>query len=306
MAAPMINAQFIDLLQLGLNEVFSVQRNELAADAVRPLLYNQEDVDTAFQRNQEIGGLGNLSTFNGAIEYDGIAEGFQIRYDQQRFVLGESFSVDLINDDLYGQIRQYPAKMAFATERSMEIQGATLFNNAFNTNTFTGGDGKALCDTGHVYRNSSQAAQSNSGTLPLTYDNLIATRKLMKAFVDDRGQLLRVMPNLLLVPRGLEDIAIQLTQSPEQPNTANRSINPIQRFMPGIQYVVWDYLNDTNNWFLIDSRLMKFYLHWYMREAPNFAIDPTSLFNLVFKARVTGRWTFGFDTWSWIYGHNVA
>jgi len=306
MAAPMINAQFVDLLQLGLNEVFSVQREELAADAVRPLLYDVEDTDWAFVRNQEIGGLGNMSTFNGAIEYDGISEGFQITYTNGRYVLGEAFSVDLINDDLYGQINKYPAKMAFATERTMEIQGASLFNNAFNTTVFTGGDGLSLCNSSHVYRNSSQAAQSNSGTSALTYDNLIATRKLMKAFVDDRGQLLRVMPNLLLVPRGLEDVAISLTQSPDQPNTANRSINPIQRFMPGIQYVVWDYLNDTNNWFLIDSRLMKFYLHWYVREAPNFALDPTSIFNLVFKARVTGRWSFGFDEWSWIYGQNVA
>ncbi len=306
MAAPMINAQFVDLLQLGLNEVFTVQREELADESVRPLLFAQEDVDWAFLRNQEIGGLGNLSTFNGGIEYDGISEGFQITYTNGRYALGESFSIDLVNDDLYSVINQYPAKMAFATERTMEIQGATLFNNAFNTNTFTGGDGLSLCSASHVYRNSSQAAQSNSGTAALTYDNLIATRKLMKAFVDDRGQLLRVRPNVLLIPRGLEDIAISLTQSPEQPNTANRSINPITRFATGIKPVVWDYLNDTNNWFLIDSRLMKFYLHWYMREAPNFAMDPTSLFNLVFKARVTGRWTYGFDTWPWIYGQNVA
>lgn len=306
MPTPIVNSVITDLLQLGLNEVFSVQRDELAADSVRPVLYAEEPVDWAYLRNQEMGGLGNLSTFNGGIEYDSINEGFQITYTNGRYVMGVSWSKDANDDDLYGQIKKIPAKMAFATERTMEIQGATLFNNAFNTNTFTGGDGQALCSASHTYKNSTQAAQSNSGTAALTYDNLIATRKLMKAFVDDRGQLIRVMPNLLLVPRGLEDIAISLTQSPEQPNTANRSINPISRFMPGLQYQVWDYLNDSNNWFLIDTRLMKMELHWYMREAPNFSIDPTSEHDLVYKARVTGRWTFGFDSWSWIYGQNVA
>ena len=307
MATPMINAQFVDLLQKGLNEVFSVQRTELAEDAVRPLLYAEETNDAAFVRNQELGGLGNVRPFNGAGEYDSFTEGFQIRYDHVRYWQGLSFSKDLIDDDQYGQIRQYPTKMAIAMERTMEIQGANLFVNAFNTtNGFTGGDGQSLCSASHTYRNSDVSSQSNTGTLPLTLDNLITTRKNMKKFVDDRNQLVRVRPDLLLVPRGLEDVAIQLTQSPDQPNTANRSINPVQRFMPGLRYVVWDYLSDSNDWFLIDSRLMKFYLHWYMREAPNFSIDPTSEFNVTFKVRSTGRWSYGFDSWVWIFGHQVA
>lgn len=306
MSAPLVNAQFIDLLQLGLNRVFSVQREELAADSIRPMLYAEETNEFAFARNQEIGGLGNLQPYNGAIEYDGIAEGFQITYNHIRYVLGEAFSRDLINDDQYNVINQYPAKMAMAVERTMEIQGAGLFNDAFTGAVFKGGDGLSLCNASHVFRNSSVAAQSNSGTAALTYDNLITARRTMKAFVDDRGQILRIQPDLLIVPRALEDIAISLTQSPEQPNTANRSINPIARFMPGISYVAWDYLTDNNNWFLVDSRLMKLYLHWYMREAPNFAIDPTSDFNLIFKVRVTGRWSYGFDSWPWIYGNNVA
>jgi hypothetical protein len=302
----MLNGQFNDLLQLGLNEIFTVQKDELAADAVRPVLYAEEDVDWAYLRNQEMGGLGNMTTFNGAFEYDSIGEGYQITYNNGRFAIATSFSADLAADDLYGQINKIPAKMALSAMRTMEIQGASIFNHAFDTNVFTGGDSQALCYTAHTYRNSSAATQSNSGTLPLTYDNLIATRKNMKAFTDDRGQLIRVMPDLLLVPRGLEDVAISLTQSPDQPNTANRSINPIQRFMPNLSYIAWDYLTDSNNWFLIDSRLMKLELHWYMREAPNFAIAPDSEFNKVYKVRTTGRWSFGFDTWSWIYGQNVA
>lgn len=305
---PMIDSQFVDLLQLGLNNVFTVQKDELAADAVRPVLYSEEDVDWAYLRNQEMGGLGNMTTFNGAFEYDSIGEGYQITYTNGRFAIATSWSVDLVNDDLYGQINKVPAKMAISGIRTQEIQAASIFNHAFDfdTSVFTGGDSQALCYTAHTYKNSSVATQSNSGTDALTYDNIIKARKLMKAFYDDRGQLIRVMPDLLLVPRGLEDIAISLTQSPEQPNTANRSINPIARFMPGLSYIAWDYLTDSNNWFLIDSRLMKMELHWYMREALNFAINPTSLFDLVFKARTTGRWSFGFDTWSWIYGNNVA
>lgn len=308
MAAPMINAQFVDLLQKGLNEVFTVQRAELAADAVRPVLFNEETVDLAFMRNQEIGGLGNVPLFNGNIQYDSFGEGYQITYTNQRYAQGLSFIKDLIDDDQYGVIRQYPTKMAIAMERTMEVQGASLFSNAFNTTVFTGGNGQALCSNSQVYRNSGVAAQANKGTSALTYDNLITTRKLMKAFKDDRGQLLRVNPDLLLVPRGLEDVAIQLTQSPDQPNTANRSINPITapRFMPGLSYIAWDYLTDSNDWFLIDTRLMKFYLHWYMREAPNFAIDPTSDFNLVWKVRASGRWSYGFDSWPWIFGQQVA
>ena len=70
--------------------------------------------------------------------------------------------------------------------------------------------------------------------------------------------------------------------------------------------IVWDYLSDTNNWFMIDSMLAKMYLNWYDRVPMEFAMDPTSDFSLEARFRGYMRYSYGWDDWRWIYGHNVS
>ena len=66
------------------------------------------------------------------------------------------------------------------------------------------------------------------------------------------------------------------------------------------------YLTDTNNWYLIDSRMAGMYLKWYWRVQPEFQQDPTSDYNLAMKYRGYMRFSFGWDSWMWIYGNEVA
>jgi hypothetical protein len=65
------------------------------------------------------------------------------------------------------------------------------------------------------------------------------------------------------------------------------------------------YMTDTNNWFMLDSQLAALYLHWYWRVRPEFTSDPASDFNLKLKFRGYMRFIFGWDDWTFVYGHNV-
>jgi len=47
-------------------------------------------------------------------------------------------------------------------------------------------------------------------------------------------------------------------------------------------------------------------LLWYWRVRAELGIDPTSDFNLVAKYRGYMRYSFGWDDFRWVYGHEVA
>jgi hypothetical protein len=126
----------------------------------------------------------------------------------------------------------------------------------------------------------------------------------MREYKDDRGNLIPIRPDTLLVPPELEDAAWTATQSMDKPGTANNDGNFVRS--KGLSVVVWDYLTDSNNWFMVDSRLGGLFLNWFDRVSMEFAADPTSDFNLIAKYRGYMRYSYGWSDWRFVYGHNVA
>jgi hypothetical protein len=177
-----------------------------------------------------------------------------------------------------------------------------VFNNAFSS-TYTGGDGVELCGA-HPYSPSNATTQSNAGSTALSYDSVIATRKLMKSFVDDKGNKIPINPDTILVPLELEDTAWTAVESMSKPGTANNDGNFVRS--RGFNVITWDYLNDANNWFMMDSRLMGLFANWFDLEPMEFAADPSSDYNLVAKYRGYMRYSYGWSDWRWVYGHEVA
>jgi hypothetical protein len=84
----------------------------------------------------------------------------------------------------------------------------------------------------------------------------------MRGQVDDRGNLLEVVPNTLLVPPALEKDAIIITKSDQRSGTANNdaNVNKMAEYTGGrLKVIVWDYLgaaaggSDTA-WFLLSPQ----------------------------------------------------
>ncbi len=70
--------------------------------------------------------------------------------------------------------------------------------------------------------------------------------------------------------------------------------------------IVWDYLTDANNWFMVDSQMAQLHLNWFDRIPVEFALDPSSSFNLVAKFRGYMRYSLGWNDWRWVFGHAVT
>jgi hypothetical protein len=297
-----VSEQWAELLEPGLRAIFETQRAALAAQAVLPQLFNVQSSSKAQEHDLGMGGFADWEEYKGAIEYDDPEQLWKTTYTHVEFARGFKVERKLVDDDLYNVINRRPRGLALSAERKREKDAASVFNNAFSS-SFAGGDAVELCGA-HPYSPGNATTQDNSGTTALSYDAVIATRKLMRAYVDDRGELVPINPDTILVPPELEDTAWTIVNTVLKPGTGNNDANFVRSNVNNV--ISWDYLTDANNWFLVDGMLAKLYLNWFDRVPLEFAMDPTSDFTLEARFRGYMRYSYGWSDWRWLYGHEVT
>jgi phage major head subunit gpT-like protein len=292
-----------ELLSPGLRSIFFKQVDSLTQPSRIPILFNVMGSTKASEDFLGVGGFGDWTAYTGEIDFDDFNQGYKTTLTHVEYTKGFKVERKLYDDDQYNIINQRPEGLAMGAVRTREKHGVSVFNNAFSS-SYTGGDSVSLCNASHPYSPVNATTQSNTGTTALSYDAIIATKKLMREYKDDRGELITVMPNTLLVPPELEDTAWTIVSSMNKPGTADNDANYVRS--QGWNVVVWDLLTDANNWFMIDSGLAKRHLIWLNRSNLEFAMDPASDFNLEARYRGYMRYSYGWSDWVWIYGHNVT
>ena len=299
-----ISEQWAELLLPGLRRIFEVQRDALAAASLVSGLFNVIPSSKAQEFDLGIGGFGDWQEYEGAIEYDDMEQLWKTTYTHTEYVRGFKVERKLVDDDQYNIINRRPRGLALSAMRTREKHAASVFNNAFST-SYVGGDAKPLCESaGHPYSPSNASTQTNEGSTALSYDAVVATRRIMREYKDDRGELVQVNPTLILHPPELEEPASAIVNTMNKVDVADYHDSFIRR--KGITNVGWDYLTDANNWFLIDPQLAKLFLLWIDRVPLEFEMDPTSDFRLEARYRGYMRYSFGWSDWRWVYGHLVT
>jgi len=297
-----ISEQWANLLEPGLRSIFNKQRDALIAESRIPMLFNQMSSQKAQEHFLGVGGFGDWVEYDGTIDYDDFVQGYKTTLTHVEYTKGFKVERKLVDDDQYSIINQRPKGLATGAVRTQEKHAASVFNNAFS-GSYVGADSVALCGS-HPYSPTNATTHSNAGTTALSYDAVVATRKLMRAFVDDRGEMITVVPRHLLVPPELEDTAWTIVNSMNKPGTADNDGNYVRS--QGWEVIVWDYLTDANNWFMIDKTLADQHLMWIDRVPLEFTMDPTGDFNLESKFRGYMRYSYGWSDWPWVYEHNVT
>lgn len=282
-------------LALSLSALWERELVEMAQ--VAPL-FNRQSSSRAVERNRGLSSIGLVPKYNGSIEYEDMDELDLATYVHEHYVKGLRVPRTLIEDEEYNLIQRMVREHAQSFARTRAYHMASVFNNAFSG--VLGPDGKTLCATNHS--TGAKPSFNNRGTSPLTHDNVIATIETMMQWKDEKGLVLMAMPDTLVVPVGLRAEAIEITQSVLRSDNANNAVNAAA----GLGVIVEPLLTDSNNWFLVDSRASRTYLNWYDRIAPEFREDPTGDFDIEMRMRGRMRYSFGWDTHTWIYGHIVA
>ena len=307
---PLPAGNFADLLKPGLKSIFDIAMS--SPPDMLNTLFSVESSTRFEEQYQGMGALGTVPVFDGSVPYHDFDAGYRTDIRNYEMAMGIQVERRLADDDQYNQINRRAGNMASAFNNTIETDAANVFINAFTdsgTNRMgastNGADGVALLSTAHPDSPANtNSTQSNEGTYALTIDNLDTTRQNMRNFKDDKGNLLGVNPNTLLVPPELERTATQLVNQRAiyEPGSAQYDVN---MFSGRFNLIVWDRLTDSNAWFLMDSVLMKQHLIWQWRIRPEFS-QSEDFDGITAKYRGYMRYGIGWTDWRFIYGNNPS
>lgn len=266
-------------------------------------LFNVQTSSRAYEEVSGIGAIGidswlTYASSNKVSEAD-FDQGYKKTYTHVEYPLDLMIERKTIDDNQFPMLFKAIERMGDSAALRRETDAASVFNNATSA-SFVGSDAVALLSDSHPQSpQKTGVTQDNKFALSLTKANLRTVREAMMAFTDDNGNKMAVTPDVLLVPPALEDDAIEIVNSLQDPTSANNTINAMAgRF----RVQAWHYLTDANRWFLIDSSLMKMSLDWFDRSPLSIKLRDGDDRTLAAYWRGYMRYSYGFSDWRWVAG----
>jgi hypothetical protein len=308
MANPMISDQWPRFVLPIIRKEWDQSMNAIASPFMS--LMGVSSSVSSVEYSQGVGTFGLVPEYNsadaegapGAIQYDSFSPLFEATFTHKEYAKGVSIERKLMDDNRTGQIKRIAQNLGHSFGTTRAYHASSILNNAFAT--VTGPDSVYLCSASHNVNDSDGSHVSNLGTTALSYAAVVATLLAGSDMNDDRGYPMPSIYNVLYVPTALLSKAYEITNAIGKPEGANNDANFLAS--QGLRVVVDPYLSDANNWFMIDSAQASMHALWFNRVNPEIALDPSSDYNLVAKYRGYMRYSFGWDDFRWIYGHNVS
>lgn len=301
-----LQGAWADLLNSNIRKIYGDQLKQV------PTQYQNVFKVENSSRDREIeSSASGLSQFvltgeNQPVTYEDRNQGYDVTYTHQKWAKAISISKEMWDDDRFGVMRRGTQALAKSKMRTKDSIGADIFNYSFTSGgggkaSFTAGDSVALFSTAHT-RTDGGANISNYTTADLNESSLETGLITMRATVDDKGQLVGIDPDTLLIPPALEKEARILLDSTGRVGTANNDVNP---YKGRLKIVVWDRLGSAAGgsdtaWFLLDSS--EHLLTYFNRndtglQGPDYDFD-----NDVAKWKDSFRCRAGWSDWRGTYG----
>lgn len=304
MPTPMNTGGFGDLLDKRVTKLF-VDKYKQLKDRVSDF-YSMESSSDSFERWSEVGAIGDFTEFGGTVTYQSQNQGYDVTATHKEFVNGFQITRDLYDDDRHGVWERKPKALAEAYMRTRQKHAARIFNNAFSVDTYfyNHSEAVALCSNSHTTTSGASTASGfdNLVTSSLTATAVEAARIQFRGFRGDQAERISCMPDMLVIPVDLYGRAYEIIESSGKPDTANNDANVHKG---AYRVVDWEYLTDTNDWYMIDQSAMKDYLIWFDRIKLEFGMAE-ELDTLVAKWRAYCRYSSMYRDWRWILGAQVS
>ena len=305
MASPHVSGAFGDLLDPRFQKIFFESYAQL--ESMLPRLYTMVGTNGRNDmRWSQVGTLPDWSTFTGTVDYSSSAQGFDTTATPLEFTSGVQVERKLFDDDQYNIMDQRPRSLGTSGSRTREKHGARLFENAFAVDTlfYNNSEGVALCSNSHITNSgaSTSTGFDNLGTAALTATAVAASRIQMRGFRGDQADRISTVPNEIWHPIDLFEEAFEIVNSLGKVDTANNNRNVHQ----GVYTLHdWEYMTDTNNWFMTDSIMRAQMVFWTDRVPVEFAFAE-DLDTLIAKWRGYMRYAPAQTDWRWVLGHQVS
>jgi phage major head subunit gpT-like protein len=253
-----------------------------------------------FENYTGVGPLGLPAKRNegGNVQIDAVKQLDDKKLEPESYGLGVEHTREVLDDDKFSVFTRMGALLATAFRLNDEILAADVADNShLTTQTFyQSADGNAIHSDDHPI-DGGAATSSNELTTPadLSVTSLQSVTNLMADTVDDRGNQMMIIPNMLVVPTEEQYNAAQLTKSTDDPSTADRAISPFTDIAMG--YSVWRYLTDADKWFLW-SDYTKITEGWIWLVRQDFDVDhDVNVRNQTAVTVATKRFVYGVIDW---------
>lgn len=302
---PETSARHPDSIDVRFERIFT-EEYDLLPDPV-PQVYTMVGHNgRADIRWSDVGELEDFQEFTGLVNYDQTYEGYDVVATYLEFAKGFQVERKLRDDDQYNTIEAKPRALARAANRTRMKHGAQYYNTAFSVSTqfYVHSEGVPLCSNSHTTRSDASTASGfdNLGTSALSATAVETARQTMIGFRDDRGNRIQVMPNQISTGPANHEVAHEIVESRGKVDTAENNAN----FHQGsYQLFIWNYITDSNDWFMEDTMMRSDALFWSDRVPIEFAMveDFDTLFG---KWRGYMRYAWAWRNWRHIFGSQVS
>jgi hypothetical protein len=169
----------------------------------------------------------------------------------------------MYRDELYGLMEGLSEELSLSADATEETVLANHFNNA-ESSDFTGADGVELSSSVHVREDGSTYSNELSEAGDLSQTTLEQALIDFSDFRDGGGKRIQIGAATLLAPKEEKFNADRLLNSSQTPDDNTNAINPMKGI---VKPVIWNYLTDTDRWFLLSEK-SNHSLTLYTREEP--------------------------------------
>lgn len=192
------------------------------------------------------------------IQFDLPVEGNKKVVYYDAYGLGFQITPQMYKDDLTGNFKQMPSKLAKSAAQKPNVVFFDQFNSGFAGGGETAWDGKAIFATDHETLKSGETISNAAGTAgSLSETTLQAAFEYYDNLIDEAGNPLLLSGGFtLLVPNELKYSAHKLMKNVGAIGTANNDlniVNPGNGIVDGYGIHVSRYLTSSTAWFLLSA-----------------------------------------------------
>ena len=218
-------------------------------------------------------------------------------WTQTRHGLGFKISSGMKKFNRLGAMQWLTKSLKRAVKEYRDIDVFNMFNHATSTTYATGYDGLSLANTAHTLIGSS-STWNNYGDAALGVSSLQAAINYFDTLIDDNGDEIFMVPNLLVVHPDRRWEARELIGSEKKPYTADNEINAIQDW--DLNYKVAHRLSSSTYWSLHATNDDRYDLFLYVTQEPDLKVQDAPDLSRSIAVTSEQWYTYGFG---WAQGY---
>lgn len=274
---------------------------DLAKDSLKNVLFTVKKSKHYSESVGGVTGIGNFIPETGSVPFTEFEEAASKTFTHKEYMLGLEIQRKLIDDSRLIDMENTGGMLIDSWNTTQEDMVHAIFNNPTAT-TFTyegvshniaGADTLALGSAAHTSHTGKGSNQSNLTSYPFTIPNLKLAEDMMKGFRTDINKKGNWKGDTILAPYELRNDVWEAVQSLGKVNSGDNNANP---YKDKFNVIISDRLEDTDAWFLLDSRSLKRNFFWIDRVP--LEIESQKDFNTkAWKISGYARMSFGFVDW---------